>query len=363
VIFVRWYSLMTWFNTRTGIADSVNGTGRTSSREGEVESERVLDHILSIQPHMMSDRSAHRSRIARGFCFPRFRKGSLVRNVMLLACGTAGAQALTIVATPLLTRIFPPEAYGLLGLFVSIGSFLGLVGTLRYDQAIPLEPNNENASNLVALALAWSAIVAMLVLAGGGVTTLLRGSSGTFGFYELLPLTSVLLLAVAVQLVGGMWAAHRERFGRIAASEVVQAFSTLSIQLTAGLFGLGAVALIGGQLGGAVLGASLLAAFAWREGALAKLLDLNLSAKWQLARKHYRFPLYAMPAALLEQSSKQIPVFLLATFHSPLRPGTIGCAFACWSIPGVSSSKTFASPTISARSTCGREARIWRRCW
>lgn len=285
---------------------------------------------------MRPDDSAFRSKVACGLQAPfrRFRRGSLVRNVMVLACGTAGAQTLTIIVTPLLTRLFTPEAYGLVGLFVSIGTLLAVASTLRYDQAIPLERNDENVSHLVSLALAWSAIVAMLVFAVGGAVNLLRGSIGGFDAYGVVPLAGLLSLAMALQMIAGMWAVHRERFGRIATAEVVQAFSTLSLQLAGGLLGLGAVALVGGHVIGAVIGASLLVAWAWREGALARLLDRNFRAKWRLARKHYRFPLYATPTGLLERFSKRIPVFLLAMFYSPLEAGYYWLCFRVLINPG-----------------------------
>jgi O-antigen/teichoic acid export membrane protein len=264
----------------------------------------------------------------------RFRKDSLVRDVMMLACGTAGAQTLTIIVTPLLTRIFTPEAYGFVGLFVSIGTLLVVASTLRYDQAIPLERNDDNASQMVGLTVTWSAAVAILLFAVGGATSVLQGSTGVFDAYDVVPLAGPLALAMAVHEIAGMWAVHRERFGRIATSEVVQAFTTLSLQLAGGLFGLGAVALVGGHMIGTVIGATLLVALAWREGAFARLLEVNFRAKWQLARKHYRFPLYSTPTALLERFSKRVPVFLLAMLYSPLEAGYYWLCFRILINPG-----------------------------
>jgi len=42
-----------------------------------------------------------------------------VRNVAIVATGTAGAQAITMAFSPINTRLYGPEAFGILGTFTA----------------------------------------------------------------------------------------------------------------------------------------------------------------------------------------------------------------------------------------------------
>ena len=76
---------------------------------------------------------------------------SFVRSVSLLVGGTAVSQALTVLAAPLLTRLYAPDDFGLLGGFVSLVATLGAFLTLRYSLAIPLPESDDDAAHLAIL--------------------------------------------------------------------------------------------------------------------------------------------------------------------------------------------------------------------
>jgi O-antigen/teichoic acid export membrane protein len=118
-----------------------------------------------------------------------------------------------------------------------------------------------------------------------------------------------------------MWAVRQKRYKNIAVADGLLAIVMVAVQLGAGFIGIGAEGLLGGLLAGTALAVVLLGVFAHRSGAFATLRKFDPKAKWALARKHYRFPLYAMPTSLLERSSKRLPVFLMALFFSPIEAG------------------------------------------
>ena len=78
---------------------------------------------------------------------------SFASDVLKLAGGTAFAQALAILASPLITRLYGPEAFGLAALFTSIVGIVGVVACLRYELAIMLPKRDEEAANLLGLSL------------------------------------------------------------------------------------------------------------------------------------------------------------------------------------------------------------------
>ena len=59
-------------------------------------------------------------------------------GVSLLVGGTAGVQVLTVLAAPLLTRLYSSEDFGLLSVYTSLLALIGVIFSLRYELAIPL---------------------------------------------------------------------------------------------------------------------------------------------------------------------------------------------------------------------------------
>ena len=89
------------------------------------------------------------------------RQNGFVRSAGILVGGTAGAQALTVLALPLLTRIYSPEEFSLLAIYVAMLTMLSVVACLRLEIAIPLPDNDNEAANLLGLALLSSTFIAV----------------------------------------------------------------------------------------------------------------------------------------------------------------------------------------------------------
>jgi O-antigen/teichoic acid export membrane protein len=67
--------------------------------------------------------------------------------------GTTVAQAIPIIISPILTRIYSPEEFGLLILFMSIVSILSVIVSLRYERAIIQPLDDEDAISLVVISM------------------------------------------------------------------------------------------------------------------------------------------------------------------------------------------------------------------
>ena len=75
----------------------------------------------------------------------------LTRSILTLFTGTALAQGLLVAASPLLTRLYTPEHFGTLGLFLALSSFLAAIIAWRYHLAILLPEGDDEAINLAIL--------------------------------------------------------------------------------------------------------------------------------------------------------------------------------------------------------------------
>ena len=92
------------------------------------------------------------------------RSSSFATDVLKLVTGTTFAQIIAILASPLLTRLYGPEAFGFLALFTSITSIIGVIACMRYEMAIMLPKTDEEAANLPALCLLSVAVVCGLTM-------------------------------------------------------------------------------------------------------------------------------------------------------------------------------------------------------
>jgi O-antigen/teichoic acid export membrane protein len=67
-----------------------------------------------------------------------FKKSEFRKHVLTLLTGTTIAQAIPVAISPILTRIYSPEDFGLLAIYISIVTILATVITGAYDFAIVL---------------------------------------------------------------------------------------------------------------------------------------------------------------------------------------------------------------------------------
>ena len=91
-------------------------------------------------------------------------KSEFSRNVLTLMTGTTIAQAIPIAISPILTRIYAPEDFGMFALYMSVASIISVIATGRYELAIMLPKKDEDAVNIVALSIIISFFVSFISL-------------------------------------------------------------------------------------------------------------------------------------------------------------------------------------------------------
>ena len=80
-------------------------------------------------------------------------KEEFSKNVLTLVSGTAIAQIIPIAISPVLTRIYTPEEFGIYAIFTSIVIIFSVISNGRYELAIVLPEKDEDAINIFALGL------------------------------------------------------------------------------------------------------------------------------------------------------------------------------------------------------------------
>jgi len=218
------------------------------------------------------------------------------RHVLTLLTGTGLAQLIALAASPLLSRLFAPEDFGVFALFQSVVALLAILATGRYELAIVLPESDDDGWQLLLLALAITLAVtglSLLVVAlGGGWIAQASGHAALAPWLYLLPL-SVALTAIVNTL--GCWANRRRQYTQLAGNRVVQ--SAGGVAATVGLGAAGWAApglLLGGALGQAIAAALL----GWQARGDARPTDRPRVRA--LAQQYRNFPRINLPHALLD---------------------------------------------------------------
>ncbi len=94
-------------------------------------------------------------------------KNEFNKNVFTLMFGTALAQVIPFLLSPIISRLYTPEAFGKYSLFISISGLLAIISTGKYEMAIILPKYDRYAYHLVILSsiltLAFSFLVLILL--------------------------------------------------------------------------------------------------------------------------------------------------------------------------------------------------------
>lgn len=259
--------------------------------------------------------------------------------MMAVAGGTAAAQAVVFAFSPLITRIYSPEAFGLQGVFVSLISVLWPVAALRYPMALVVARDEAEARGLVRLsvciAAAVSALTAVMLLGFRQPFAAALGADGLGWLIYFLPLA---LFFTALQDIANFSAARLKAFRLVGMVAVAQALIFNLARVLGGFFHPTA--------------ATLVLVISLSHGLHALLMQFGLarvrgaagtgkgieassprSSLRTLAKRHREFPLYRVPADLVDAISQTSPVFVLTLLFSPAAAGLYALARSVVNLP------------------------------
>jgi len=245
------------------------------------------------------------------------RNRSFATDLLTLASGTVLSQFLGALATTVIARLFAPEAFGVSALFMSLVGILVVVACLRYETAILVPEQEEEAANVFGLSIAISIFVTLLAfpLFGFGARTLANTlKSPEFTPYVALVPVGVFLCALTLTL--DAWSTRRRSFGQITSAQVLGTVGMVGTQIVAGTMGHATAGwLITGTLAGAGLfSAALCVHLAKSSGQIVHAITPR--NMWVACRRYRRFPQYNVLSSVLNALSWQMPTFLLAAFFT-----------------------------------------------
>lgn len=263
---------------------------------------------------------------ALGFISSLWRR-QFVRNVTVVAGGTAIAQVITVAASPVITRLYGPEALGVMGVFGSVVAIIVPVATLCYPLAIVLPRQDNDAIRLLYLSITFGLITAglvtLVIVLFGPVLSGAIGLDALGWFILLIP--PMLIFAVVSDGIG-QWLIRVKSFAAKARVQVIAAVSLTSGKLAMGLVAPGAITLVILSAAGAGLTTFLLyfaSRKTWRDvvDAVSTRVSLRDEKTRSLMREYADYPMYRAPSVLVRTITSNLPVILLASFSGPAAAG------------------------------------------
>lgn len=256
------------------------------------------------------------------------------KNLGVLVTGTVIAQAIPIALYPLLTRLYSPEDFGILALYISLMSLLAVVLTGRYELAIMSPKSAKDAESLVTLCLTLIMVTStvsflIVLLFSDLIAQNLLNTPAIKPWLYFVPLSAALW---AVYQTFMFWANRQSKYKRIALSKITQTSGTGFTNAVWGLISPVTAGLVVGRIVG-----DLAASTSMVYQTIKKQPDFFKSPSTRaiksLALKYRDFPTYLLPSSIVGQVNMQLPNIIIANFFGSVTLGFYSLGFQLVVLP------------------------------
>jgi O-antigen/teichoic acid export membrane protein len=227
-------------------------------------------------------------------------KSEFTRNVLTLMTGTTIAQAIPIAISPILTRIYTPDDFGIMTLYLSISNIFIVIATGKYELAIMLPEEDGDAVNVLLLSMGITIIISLISF----FTIIIFGKQIALGLGNIEIQKWLYFLPVSVFFSGvyqamNLWTNRKKKYKNIAASNILRSSSVASMNIGIGYFKKGAEGLIVGIVAGQIIPAIYLWLGTYSD-IKQKKESISISKVLFLAQKYKKFPLLNLPNSLID---------------------------------------------------------------
>lgn len=260
---------------------------------------------------------------------------SFVKSVSILVGGAAFSQLLTFLFTPVLTRLYGPEQFGVMGSFVALTSILLTISTAGYSTAIVLPREDGEAQSLVAISAIIcsfiSAVLLLMVLVFGDPVWDWLGLADISDYLFLVPISTLL---GGFSMIAMQWMLRARDYKSKSVSTVLGNVVTNVFKLLAGLNIPSAFMLIVSTLLPPLT--TFLYAFSRvpRFGSNIKsCLRVDAESIKSVLKSYRDFPGFQAPQVLANSLTQNIPVLIFGYFFDATAVGLYSLARVILQIP------------------------------
>ncbi len=237
-------------------------------------------------------------------------KSEFTKNIVTLITGTAVAQAIPIAISPILTRIYTPEDFGVFALFIAIISIFGIIANARYELAIMLPKKDEDAINIFVLGFIITCFITLFLLIlvivfNDYLKIFLENEEIGFWLYFV----PIAVFFSGMYNILNYFNNRKKNYKDLRNATILKAIVLAIVQLSIGFIKSGASGLISGQLiSNMFANIKLLRNILKNKILVSKISKIKIIA---LAKKYKKFPKYSLPSSFCDITTTQLPFFLL----------------------------------------------------
>lgn len=248
-------------------------------------------------------------------------KSDFVKNVFTLMTGTVIAQIIPIASTPLLTRIYSPQDFGVFGIYLSITTIFGTICTLSYPFAILVSNKDDDAIDIVHLCvistLIFSVIFGFLLLFFKSNIATIFKTPEINTIYYLFPISTI---NIGLGTTFSLWANRNKFYKIVSISRASAALTGAILNILLGLITSSAFGLIISSVINQFILSSILITYSICKN--TQLLNfLNSKNILKQAIIHKKYAIFTFPGEMLNVILNQLPIYFLNIFASKTEVG------------------------------------------
>ncbi|HRH51632.1 MAG TPA: oligosaccharide flippase family protein [Panacibacter sp.] len=260
-------------------------------------------------------------------------KNTFLRNVFVVMFGTAIAQAIPVLISPLLTRIYSPSDFAVFSLYLSVLNTLSIIITGRYELAIILPKYEKAALIILKISLFITAILSFVffiffIFFSNSLAQLL-GNNNISRWLLVLPL-SLLLTGVFQSL--SYWLTKEKNYTAISKTRLIQSLTGVLFTILLGFIPIISGGLVFGNIIGLLI-AVIFSVIIIYPSIKKNFWDSSKSKLKLYALKYIDFPKYNAFSSLVNAIGIYIPLWYISSVFNAETTGYYGLATRIIAIP------------------------------
>ncbi len=231
------------------------------------------------------------------------------KHAATVLSGTVAAQALPLLAAPLITRLCSPAELGAFSVWMGIVAIAATVATLRLEAAMILDHGTSDQQTCFSVVAYSSTVLAIIITLGAWLARVWEvPQAQQMTWFGLMTIGMATWLTAYNQTVLA-YATSKHAFGKAALAKVCGAGTIAVGQVLLLLVGIGGNALLAGQVIG--LASGLAAAIFLLSPPRVGLVMVPTVLQRNYLQKHASFWRFSLPAGLLNTVAGRVPLFMI----------------------------------------------------
>ena len=254
-----------------------------------------------------------------------------IKNIIVLLSGSSVALLIPFLITPIISRFFTPEDFGLWGTYSAIIGLFAVIANGRYELALLLPKKENEAFNMyvgsILISVFISIISLILILIFGRYICEILNVEELYKWLFLVPFVIIIL---AIQQASNYWLNRKKRFKVLSSGRIIQSSTTGGLNLTIGkLFYFS-----GGLIVSTVIGQLFLALFYLKKIKLRQYVKyISITEIKAVLYKYREYPLKSGVGIFLNIIKEQAPIFLLAFYFDNVIVGFYTLIIRLFGVP------------------------------